>query len=128
MTYHKIVRRDSNSELIKTALERFGFVVIDESQGTAQLDLFAYKPRQLHVWYFIEVKNPDDAHKIKLTEREAKFILAHPEQSRMVESVGDAQLLAMGKLPNTKAIYEARQRLTKIEKKTLSKFWQAPRF
>jgi hypothetical protein len=128
MTYHKVVRRDANAELIKTALERFGFVVIDESQGTAQLDLFAYKPRQLHVWYFIEVKNPDDAHKIKLTEREAKFILAHPEQSRMIESVGEVQLLAMGKLPNTKAIYEARQRLTKIEKKTLSKFWQAPRF
>jgi hypothetical protein len=128
MTYHKIVRRDKNTDIISQAFERFGFVVIDESQGTAQLDLFVYKPRQLHVWYFVEVKNPDDTHLINLTEREAKFILAHPEQSRVIETVGDVQLLAMGKLTNTKAVYAARQRLTKAAARKLPKGWQELRF
>lgn len=102
-------RKDGNHDDITQAFIMCGFVVIDNSQR-GPLDLMVYHPRKWHLWNFIEVKN---GKYWKLTPDEAKFILDHPERSRIVENAGHVQLIALGKLPNTDTVYAARQTVSK---------------
>lgn len=109
MTKYSIHRKDTNHDDIKRACEMYGMVVINTSQGNDMLDLYIYNPKRPHLWYFLEVKS---GKYWKLSSRESKFILDHPEHSRIVESAGDIQLLMSGKLPQETAIREATWRLT----------------
>lgn len=109
MAFHAHHRKDINHDDISQAFELFGFVVIDTSQK-GLLDLFVYKPRQPHIWFFIEVKTKKWS---CLSQAEAKFILDHPEHSRIIRNADQVKDLAMGRMTETDTIYEARQFYTK---------------